>query len=77
MATLVLDLDRRARLDVDEADVPRELDEGGAVEPLVVDAFRLGAVECAVLGVEVGSAIRPPGRSKRRTAASAAAVSLM
>ena len=53
-AALVFDLDRRARLDVDEASVPRQLGEGGAVEPLVVDALGIGAVERAVLRVEVG-----------------------
>src|SRR6187401_1326726 len=51
--TLVVDVDRRSRLDVDEAGFPRQLGERGAVEAMVVDAFGLGAMEGAVLGVEV------------------------
>src|SRR6478736_1883167 len=53
VATLVFDVDRRAGLDVDEAGVAGQFDEAVPVEPEVVDPFGLGAVEGAVLAVEI------------------------
>ena len=75
MPVFLDDVGRGAELDVDEASVPREVAERHAVEPQVMDPLGIGAVERAVLGVEVGDCDPATRHEETAEAASAIAVS--